>query len=306
MKNILVIGGSYFAGRVFVEEIQKLPEYRVYVLNRGNLPLKIQNVTEIVCDRHDTEKIVATVPQLEWAAVVDFCAYKPGEIAQTVRSLPGKIKKFIYLSTSTIYKNSLKLPMTEDSETLTGPLPPEMGGDYAYNKLLLEAELKQVCGENNIDFVIVRPSFIYGKYNYAPRESYFFKQISTNEPFILPVAPQALFSMVSVWDVAGIIIACIGNSNVNNKGYIMTSAELVSYDRIIEVLEKITGRKFTVQKQPTKYIDAQRIPIPYPLEEHLIYSGALLRNTLNYQYMSFSTGMTKTYNWFFKNNDEKP
>ena len=39
-QNILIIGGSYFIGRVFVEELLKLQKFSIYVLNRGKMPLR--------------------------------------------------------------------------------------------------------------------------------------------------------------------------------------------------------------------------------------------------------------------------
>jgi nucleoside-diphosphate-sugar epimerase len=41
MKNLLVIGGSYFVGRVFIEELLNNTEYNLYVMNRGRIPLKL-------------------------------------------------------------------------------------------------------------------------------------------------------------------------------------------------------------------------------------------------------------------------
>ncbi|MFA4910212.1 MAG: hypothetical protein WC649_04135 [Desulfobacteria bacterium] len=55
MKNILIIGGSYFVGRVFVEELVKEAGYSIYVVNRGNVPLNMEGVHEIVCDRNDVD-----------------------------------------------------------------------------------------------------------------------------------------------------------------------------------------------------------------------------------------------------------
>ena len=299
MKNILVIGGSYFVGRVFVEELRDSSGYAVYVMNRGTRPLKLDGVTEIVCDRHDTARLPRAVPPLEWQAVVDFCAYEPRDIATLLQNLPGHVRQYLYISTATVYQNSLALPITETAPKLTGPLPGP-GGDYAYKKWLLETELREVCERPGIAHVSLRPAFIYGKYNYAPRESYFFNLIARDETIIVPSPPQALFSMVSVWDVAKICIACLGNEKVFNSAYTVCADELISYDRLIEVLEAIASRKFNVRRQPARMIEASRIPLPFPLEEHLVYSGALLRHTLNHRYLSFLEGMTRTYRWFFK------
>jgi len=300
MKNILIVGGSYFAGRAFVEALQNSSEYAPFVINRGTRPLNLDGVEEIVCERRDVGKMAEVVPPLEWHAVVDFCAYNPGDIVTLLENLPGSVQQYIYISTTTVHQNSQCLPMCEGSPKLTAAQP-EPAGDYAYNKLLLEGELKQACEGRGVAYVSLRPAFIYGKYNYAPRESYFFDQITKHEPIILPSLPQALFSMVSVEDVANICMACLGNEKVFNNAYTVCADELVSYDRIIEVLEEITGRKLNVMRQPLRLINAARIPLPFPLEEHLVYSGALLKEKLNYEYVTFLEGMRRAYDWYREN-----
>lgn len=299
MQNVLVIGGSYFLGKVFVEELQNYHEYTVYVMNRGSRPLKLEGIKEIVCDRHDMLRLPQVVPSLEWDAVVDFCAYAPEDVALLVQNLPGSLRQYIYISTATVHQNSLTLPMNEDTPTITGALS-DPSGDYAYKKWLTELKLKELCEKRGIAHVSLRPSFIYGKYNYAPRESYFFNLMAKDEPIIVPSPPQALFSMVSVWDVAKICIACLGNENVFNNAYIVAADELISYDRLIEMLEKIASKRFNVQRQPPRVINVRRIPLPFPLEEHLVYSGSRLKEILHYRYLSFLEGMTRTYHWFFQ------
>lgn len=299
MKNVLVIGGSYFAGRVFVEELLASGAYAPYVMNRGSRPLDMEGVTEIVCERHDTGAMARAVPPREWHAVVDFCAYAPGDIATVLQHLPGTIRRYVYISTTSVHRNSLRLPMREDAPALTGPAPgPE--GDYAYRKWLLEGELREACEKKRIAHVSLRPAFVYGKYNYAPRESYFFDLIARNEPIVLPTAPQALFSMVSVWDLAKICIACLANDEVIDDAHAVCAEDLVSYDRLIEVLAAITARKLDVRHQALRLINAARLPLPFPLEEHLVYSGARLQGILNHRYLSLEEGMARTYEWYLR------
>ncbi|MBI2906913.1 MAG: NAD-dependent epimerase/dehydratase family protein [Chloroflexi bacterium] len=299
MKNILVIGGSYFLGRVFVEAARELEGYSLHVLNRGRRPLKLSGVNEIVCDRRDAARLRQVLPPLEWDAVVDFCAYDPEDIAVVLGNLPSAVRRYVYISTASVHENSLILPMNEDTPKLTAPLPLP-GGDYAYNKWLTEIKVKELCESRGIPHVSLRPAFIYGAYNYAPRESYFFDLIARDEPIIVPSPPQALFSLVSVWDVANICTRCLENDKVLNSAYIVAAEELVSYDRLTEVLEEITSRKLNVQRQATRIIETRRIPLPFPLSEHLVYTGELLQKTLDYRYMSFREGMARTYNWFFQ------
>ena len=297
MKNILVIGGSYFAGRVFVEALLEAGGYVPYVMNRGNRPLRLEGVHEIVCDRHDTAAISRGIEPREWHAVVDFCAYAPGDIATVLQHLPGVVRQYVYISTATVCRYSPQLPMGDHAAKIAGPSAgPE--GAYAYDKWLLEGELARCCKDAAILHVILRPAFVYGKYNYAPRESYFFDLIARNEPIVLPMPPQALFSMVSVWDLAQVCIACLANDAVAGEAYAVCGEELVSYDLLIETLESITSRKFDVRRQTVRVLNAARLPLPFPLEEHLVYSGARLTQVLRHRYLSLAEGLARTHEWY--------
>jgi 2'-hydroxyisoflavone reductase len=298
MKNVLVIGGSYFVGRVFVEEISKIPDYAIYVMNRGKVPINIKGVTEIKCDRHNTEAMCEVMPSMEWSAVVDFCAYTHEDIAMMFSALPSHaISQYIFISTASIYEKTNDLPIGEGAAILTGPQEGPHG-DYAYNKYLAEEELKRRCSEDNIPWTILRPAFIYGKYNYAPRESYFFDLIKEKETIIIPDNELALFTFVSVWDVARAIIACIGNKNAFTKAFNLSGEELISYPRLIDVLGIITGKKIKVDSMKIRQIDELRIPLPFPLDEHLVYSGELITKDIGFSYTPFLDGMKATYEWY--------
>ncbi|KQC06435.1 MAG: hypothetical protein APR62_07965 [Smithella sp. SDB] len=298
MKNVLIIGGSYFVGRVFVEELSRIPGYAIYVMNRGNVPLNIKGVTEIKCDRHDMEAMCEAIPSKEWNAVVDFCAYTPEDIAMMISALPSHaIGQYIFISTSSIYEKTNDLPITEKALKLSGPQPGPHG-DYGYNKHLAEEELKCQCTENNIPWTIIRPTFIYGKYNYAPRERYFFDLVQEGETIIIPDNELALFTFVSVWDVARAITQCIGNKNAFSKAFNLSGEELISYPRFVDVLKIITGEHIKVEYMSINQIDAQGIPLPFPLDEHLIYSGALIAKEIGFSYTPFIEGMSATYAWY--------
>ncbi len=300
MKNILVIGGSYFVGRVFVEELWKDKEYSIHVLNRGTIPVRKEGVNEIVCDRHNPELVREKLPSLEWYGIVDFCAYNAADIRGIFSALPkDAVQQYIYISTASVYAKSHNFPIKEDEPKLSGPQP-ELGhfSDYGYNKWLAERELQKQCAEMGVHHTSVRPAFIYGKYNYAPRESYFFDRIIQNETVVIPDNDLALFSFVSVWDVARIIMGCLGNNRMFNRAINASADELISYGRLIKVLQIITQKEFKVKMMAVDQIKAQQIPLPFPLDEHLIYSGALSQNILGFQYTTFLEGMSETYRYY--------
>ncbi|MFZ3171102.1 MAG: NAD-dependent epimerase/dehydratase family protein [Carboxydocellales bacterium] len=298
-KNILIIGGSYFIGRVFVMALSKKSDYSIHLMNRGRNPLRLPGVEEHVCDRKDISGIRKVIPPLEFHAVIDLCADFPREIKTIIENLPGKIGQYIYISTCTVYKPSLDLPKFEDSPKPSAPLPGPMG-EYGFNKWLLELETKNVCERHNIPYTILRPAFVYGPFNYAPRESFFFDLILSNQTIPVPENSLALFQFVYVKDIASILFACLGNEKVYNNTYNLSAEELIAYDKLIEVFEQVSGEQLNTERVSIETINRNNIKLPFPLEQHELYSGSLLAGTLNFKYTPFSTGMKETFEFYKK------
>lgn len=186
MKNVLVIGGSYFIGRVFVQNLAKIDGYTVHVLNRGRYPLHIEGVLEYKCDRRDLAALKKVLPQIKFDAVVDFCAYLPDDAKTILESFSDEIGQYIYISSCVVYESSFDYPRYEDSPKIKSQQPGPVG-EYAFGKRMLELEFRKLCLQKNIPLTILRPSFVYGPYNYAPRESFFFKLIQSVNLYRCPI-----------------------------------------------------------------------------------------------------------------------
>jgi nucleoside-diphosphate-sugar epimerase len=117
---------------------------------------------------------------------------------------------------------------------------------------------------------------------------------------VIPDNDLPLFQFVSVWDTARMIALCMGNPDTYNKTFNLSAPELVSYGRLVEILEEIIGRPVSKRFMTVAEIDRQRIPLPFPLDSHLIYSGDLIQQVLNFTYMSLTDGMQRTYDWYCK------
>jgi len=50
-----------------------------------------------------------------------------------------------------------------------------------------------------------------------------------------------------------------------------------------------------IREKSIETIDRERIPLPFPLDNHLIYSGTLVQRVLGFEYTPFEEGMKKTY-----------
>lgn len=296
MKKLLVIGGSYFAGRVFVEQLTPLARYDITVYNRGRIPMGMPAVTEIKGDREIGDQVAQRIPPGHWDAVVDFCGYAPAEIHALLNNIPSTIGHYIFISTTSIYDPTAPTPVVETAPKVSAPQP-GLGpyADYGYQKWLSEGAVDTICRAKNIPYTILRPAIIYGRYNYAPRESVFFDHATTGQPLVVPEDPNVFYSFVWVDDMAEILVTALENQLLYGKAYNVASAEHFSYATMADVVEEVTGR--VIQRRPASMpeIIRKQIPMPFPPDMHLLYDGNQLNRDLSYTHTPLLSGMAHTW-----------
>lgn len=298
-KRILIIGGSYFSGRIFVEEALKTADAELHVFNRGKLPLRMDHVVEHIGDRERPEQVRDVIPAGGWDAVVDFCAYTPAHVETLLGNLRGSVGQYLLVSTASVYQKTARLPIEESASTLTGPQP-ELGeyADYAYCKWLAEQTAHHECERLGVALTVLRPAIIYGYYNYAPRESYFFDRLRNHEPIVIPEPGASLFNFIWVVDMAHLLWQCIGDTRAFGETFNLASGELVSYARIVEALRDITGKEVATHPLPVEEISRRNIPLPFPIDEHLIYSGAKIDRLFGFEHTLFHVGLRETLKYY--------
>lgn len=305
-KRILIIGGSYFSGRVFVEEALKMENAELHVFNRGNLPLRMDRVAEHVGDRERAEDVRDAIPDLEWDAVVDFCAYTPAHVETVLGGLHGSIAQYLLVSTTTVYRKTTRQPVDERAQLLDGPQP-DLGeyASYGYDKCLAEQAARRECERLGIALTVLRPAIIYGYYNYAPRETYFFDRLRHREPIVIPEPGTSRFNFIWVVDMAHLLWQCIGDSRTFGETFNLASGELVSYARIVEALREITGKAVETRGLPVEEISRCNIPLPFPIDEDLVYSGAKIDRLFGFEHTPFHVGLRETLKYYLMTKHRK-
>ncbi|HJV26424.1 MAG TPA: SDR family oxidoreductase [Aromatoleum sp.] len=298
-KQVLVIGGSYFCGRVFVEEALKMPGAGIHVFNRGNLPLRMDGVTEHVGDRELGGQVRDAIPAREWDAVVDFCAYTPAQVETLLDNLRGTVRQYLLISTTTVYRKTGRMPHDEDAPTLDGPQP-ELGeyANYGYQKCLAEQAARRACERLGIALTVLRPAIVYGYYNYAPRETYFFDRLRHREPIVVPEPDTSVFNFIWVVDMARLLWKCIGEPRSFAETFNLASAEPISYARIVEVLSEITGKAVDTLRLAPAEIARRKLPLPFPIDDDLVYDGAKIDRLFDFAHTPFRNGLHETLKYY--------
>lgn len=298
----MVIGGSYFYGRVFVmEAVREHSEYSITVLNRGTYSMEAFGVTQVTGDRHDAAVLAAC--DRNYDAVIDFCAYHEGDVASLIEGIVGSIGQYILISTVDVYERGSGIVKTEghalEQRTFAGET-----GAYITGKVALEKELRRVCEDRQIPYTILRPAILYGPYNYAPRESSYIQMMLSNH--VLPHFTDAdgRFQFVYVKDAAHAVLRAIGNEKAFAQTYNLCQDEIVTYESFFQTLKEAAETEITVglQEIPISVGDAMtaQVPVPFPAtaQETELCSNEKSKRELGMEYTDFREGMRRTYQAF--------
>ncbi len=300
--EILVIGGSYFFGRVFVMEASRSPNQpRITVLNRGTYSMQEFGALQITGDRHDRSVLAAC--DRHYDAVVDFCAYEAGDVDTVVRNITGSIGQYILVSTVDVYERGSGAVKAEDYPLEHRSFPGETGA-YISGKVALEEELRSVCGANKIPYTILRPAILYGPYNYAPRESVYIQMMLTDR--VLPYFADAdgRFQFVYVKDAAQAALLAAGNKKAYGQAYNLCQDEVLTYSSFFDMLKHVADPEITadIKEIPVTVADAltRGIPVPFPATaaETELCANEKSKRDLGVEYTDFEEGMRRTYRAF--------
>lgn len=172
MRNILITGGTVFVSRFAAEYFVSKGD-NVFVLNRGSRP-QSEGVIPIICDRHAIgDRLKAQAFDL----VIDVSAYTRADAESLVSAL-GDFGCYIFISSGAVYPETLPLPFREEQRCGGN----SVWGDYGANKLDAENFLLESVPEA----YIVRPPYLYGRYENLYRAPYIFDCAENRRPVYVP------------------------------------------------------------------------------------------------------------------------
>ena len=295
--KLLVIGGSYFFGRVFVMQAAK--EHEITVANRGTYSMAEFGVKQMVCDRRDVSVWQACGE--EYDVIVDFCAYEKGDVAKVLQNLPGNAHQYIFISTVDVYRRG-----TGKVKDETAPLEQRMlsgdAGAYIVGKVALEQEAAEECARRGMACTVLRPAILYGPFNYAPRESAYIQRMVQDHclPHITGAAGRFQFTYIG--DAAKAVSRCLRNAETYGQAYNICGDEILTYDLFAEELKKAADGNAQIREIPIpwEHAAAQGIPLPFPVteEETELCSNEKSKRGLGMEYTPLGEGMAKTYRAF--------
>src|SRR5271167_4172843 len=101
--RLLILGGTRFVGRHFAAAALD-GGHEVTLFNRGlSNPELFPRAEKLRGDRDREGDLAAALAGRRWDAVIDFCGYRPEQVAAAARCLGGAVERYVFLSTISVY-----------------------------------------------------------------------------------------------------------------------------------------------------------------------------------------------------------
>ena len=171
---------------------------------------------------------------------IHLSCYFPKSLEQILGSISNKLKRYIFISTCSVYENEEQI--LKDELATTQLFTREIYDDdtpetYGKRKVACEELIKS----SGINYTILRPALVYGKYDYTDRFYYWLYQVEKYERVLLPNNGIQNISLTYVQDLIKSIVLSINESEDKNTYNIISHPE-ISIAKIVDVASKLLGK----------------------------------------------------------------
>ncbi|MEZ5426296.1 MAG: SDR family oxidoreductase [Pyrinomonadaceae bacterium] len=248
--KVLFIGGtgiiSSACSALAVERGMEL-----YLLNRGQSSRSApENARILIGDIRDRESVEKALGDLRFDAVVDWIAFRPENIETDLEVFRDRTDQYVFISSASAYQTPpVALPVTE-STPLKNPF-----WQYSRDKIACEDRLVKAWREEDFPVTIVRPSHTYdrtmlpftGRYTVIER-------MRRGKKVIVHGDGTSLWTLTHHRDFAKGLIGLLGNSHAIGEVFHITSDEVLTWNRIFELVARAFGLETDIIHVPSDVI----------------------------------------------------
>ncbi len=295
MKKILILGGTNFIGRNLVEQLQHSSEFELTLFNRGNTnPHLFPNIKKIIGDRKT--KDIQQLSSEQYDVVIDISCYYPDDLRNVLKVLKPP-KRYILISSCSVYQHS-EVELKDETQPILTCIEEEGRDTTSATYGKRKAECDNILLQSNLDYIILRPSIVYGAYDYTDRFYYWLYQVQNHDPLLVPDEGRRFFSCTYVLDLTQAIMKSITIPS-HNKVYNVISNTQISIGEIIKTGERLLEKSpnhinVTPQFLHNKKI-AQWTEMPLWIDsDAYTYATDKLIQDFDFSYTKLSQGLQTT------------
>ncbi|USQ87922.1 NAD-dependent epimerase/dehydratase family protein [Streptomyces phaeoluteigriseus] len=233
--RLLVLGGTEFAGRAVVEAALGRG-WEVTVLNRGR-HAPVPGARTLVGDRTAPGGLDA-LRDGEWDAVVDTWSAAPRAVHEAARLLRGRARRYVYVSSCSVYTWAPPAGYAEDAPLVEGAEPDAEQTDYPRDKR--GGELAAVDAFGAADSVLVRAGLILGPYENIGRLPWWLTRTARGGPVLAPGPRELPLQYVDVRDLAEWICGAV-EQGLSGPFNLISPQGHATMGELLEACVRVTG-----------------------------------------------------------------
>ncbi|WP_257004685.1 SDR family oxidoreductase [Streptomyces sp. Tue6028] len=195
--RLLMLGGTEFVGRAVVEAaLARGWEVTVFHRGRHEPP---PGVRSLLGDRTAPDGLAALADG-EWDVVVDTWSAAPRAVRDAALLLAGRVRRYAYVSSCSVYAWAPAAGYTEDAALVTGASAAAEQTDYARDKRGAELAVLDAFGEERS--LLVRAGLVLGPYENIGRLPWWLNRIARGGPVLAPGPRDLPIQYIDVRDLA--------------------------------------------------------------------------------------------------------
>ncbi|WP_043373711.1 SDR family oxidoreductase [Streptomyces mutabilis] len=202
--RLLVLGGTEFVGRAVVEAALG-HGWEVTVLHRGR-HAPPPGVRALHGDRTAPDGLAALADGT-WDAVVDTWSAAPRAVRDSARLLRGRVGRYVYVSSCSVYAWAPPAGYTEDAPLVEGASADAGQSDYARDKRGGELAVLDAFGADRS--VSVRAGLILGPYENVGRLPWWLNRVADGGPVLAPGPRDLPLQYIDVRDLSDWILGAV-------------------------------------------------------------------------------------------------
>ncbi|MGW0615153.1 NAD-dependent epimerase/dehydratase family protein [Streptomyces sp. NPDC002788] len=235
--RLLMLGGTQFVGRAVVEAaLERSWEVTVFHRGRHEAP---PGARSLLGDRTAPGGLAALAEDAgEWDVVVDTWSAAPRAVADAARLLRGRARRYVYVSSCSVYAWSPPAGYGEDAPVVEGASPDADATDYARDKRGGELAVLDAFGEDRS--VLVRSGLILGPYENVGRLPWWLTRMARGGPVLAPGPRDLPLQYVDVRDLAEWTLGAV-DQGLSGPYNLMSPQGHATMGTFLEACARVTG-----------------------------------------------------------------
>lgn len=250
--KVLVIGGTRFVGRAFVE-LAVRQGHDVAVFHRSvSEPRDFPSVEHLHGDRDGG---LGLLRGRSWDAVLDTCAYVPRAVQEAAAVLRDAAGHYTLVSTLSVHPDDMPAGATERTAVHKPPFPQtEMVTAQTYGplKVACEQAAKTAFADRCL---IVRPGYIVGPHDPSDRFTFYLRRAASGGEMAAPGPPDAPVQVIDVRDLAAFMLDRIEAADRGVYGVVGPGEPIVMRD-VLATARDVAAAGTTFTWLSEEFLDA--------------------------------------------------